>query len=1390
MGFNGLLSNLNEESGSRIKGYESSLDRLRALSKTYEEQALAPQKTDPWDVLSGALVQFTPALLGYGLGGRQGAITGLQAGGTAFESFNKSLEAKDLQERELAARRFESNQKEIGSLEDRLNRENDFLRNNSLRIERDALKSADVAKGKTVGEIRREAANSLFGGEEEETPTYSQVVAPEEAPTTSIAVESPEYVPDVQGSDTIPYEELEDLDDEGVFLRLKKLPDTPANKQAARDYFNDPKKLADYANNERKLAYERSQRGLEEGKSEVAASKGEIDRDIAQTNLNDKKAAEKFYATPLTYTVKEKGKDVTYNLDTNMLRGVEKSEKQKFPRIAAAAQTAQDALGRYYDLIEGTTAAERYTSNIDYETPRRKAMEALVEYRNSKKDKNAASFDIKDAEAIIPSAGDTADMWRSTVRSSRVGASASTEARLANAHDDLKKDFKTTLKTRFKITPEAIEQEQPPLPSSSNTATAPNLDELLSKPIPPRQYGSPATNQMLGAAGSAVDAITYGPRTAFNEILPELRTEAQQEVAAKVPFLDRATIKALPPQEQLKFAKEQLNLPNARLKGNELYIGDEPLDPNTLFSTSEIIKEVFADNPLISATALGTKTYIGAAATGALGAVVEEAYKSRADGQEIDPMNIISEAAFNVASGRLAPDAFKAMFKPTAKAIKSMSSEGMKTLKAVRDGTETPDGFIAKAREYVSQLTTEERDKRAATAVSAFAKDIGLDPNKLKDPNIRSKLDELMKLDEIQYIVGKSWTEGGTALKLNQLVETIGPRIGQFYDETTIAIPLIDVLENKAFKDLGTLAKNRKVIDSEYLAAGKALADSEKFLLGAFGFPDKEVTRILNPANAAEKAELFELLRANPEKYTIPVKDLWTLTKSWEQQTLKQKAMETTYDSGLKAGLKATSGLRGSITTAVQKAADAGDEAAKQLLSDNNIYKNLNEVSDLLIDKLYVEGGKGSFKPSFYLPNVIASIPRRILQMSEKVVNNTPLGKPIQGLGARARGLLDNIDNIQIPALGGVLPVDSRLNAIGARANFEGAFDETKIGEGEPFGDPQLFEPEQPGGGDIGDIQDPRQLLQDTPAANLDISQIDPNVVPQPQPQEPQVFGRDIESFGQNLDQIVGTFVPPQFVEQTMDLIESPSLQKRLQGISTVIQNAPRGAFAPSDTGYKSEVSMQGRKFLVNPQDQSDYLTELDKDLRLGKIDATYIAKQTSLFNEGAGELLPPPEPKQERRINLEQSPSDFGVQKKKMTTDNDPKLKSVIERVKQDPIDYAVMMMESGGKPKAKNPTSSASGLFQLISSTAKNLGVDDVFDPEKNYNGYLKLKEETKRVTGRDDLVTIYGGHYLGTPTLSAWLNNKPLSEKQKQHVQDFIKLVPKLRKFYNEAKETITV
>ena len=135
--------------------------------------------------------------------------------------------------------------------------------------------------------------------------------------------------------------------------------------------------------------------------------------------------------------------------------------------------------------------------------------------------------------------------------------------------------------------------------------------------------------------------------------------------------------------------------------------------------------------------------------------------------------------------------------------------------------------------------------------------------------------------------------------------------------------------------------------------------------------------------------------------------------------------------------------------------------------------------------------------------------------------------------------------------------------------------------------------------------------------------------------------------------------------------------------------------------------------------------------------------------------------------------------------------VKEVIQAVKADPVDHAIMLMESGGNPKAKNPESSASGLFQLIKKTAGNLGVEDVFDAGDNYDGYLKLKQTAIDKYGVDpsDYKSLYSFHYLGETAFRKLLNGEELSGKQKAQVK-YLKstLFPKLDKFYQKAiKET---
>lgn len=127
-----------------------------------------------------------------------------------------------------------------------------------------------------------------------------------------------------------------------------------------------------------------------------------------------------------------------------------------------------------------------------------------------------------------------------------------------------------------------------------------------------------------------------------------------------------------------------------------------------------------------------------------------------------------------------------------------------------------------------------------------------------------------------------------------------------------------------------------------------------------------------------------------------------------------------------------------------------------------------------------------------------------------------------------------------------------------------------------------------------------------------------------------------------------------------------------------------------------------------------------------------------------------------------------------------DPKIAEIEARIDADPVDSTIYEMESSRNPLAKNPTSTASGGFQLLKKTAASLGVKDVFDLEQNYQGYLRLKDEAKRFV--EEPSDYYAFHYLGQPTFLAWKRGKVLTNKQQSQV-DFLeeKLLPKFERIY---------
>lgn len=128
-------------------------------------------------------------------------------------------------------------------------------------------------------------------------------------------------------------------------------------------------------------------------------------------------------------------------------------------------------------------------------------------------------------------------------------------------------------------------------------------------------------------------------------------------------------------------------------------------------------------------------------------------------------------------------------------------------------------------------------------------------------------------------------------------------------------------------------------------------------------------------------------------------------------------------------------------------------------------------------------------------------------------------------------------------------------------------------------------------------------------------------------------------------------------------------------------------------------------------------------------------------------------------------------------------KVKEVEALIDADPIDSTIYEFESSRNPLAKNPDSTASGAFQLLSKTAKALGVSDVFDIEQNYNGYKKLRAENEKRFGGDPTL-VYAAHYLGAPTLDKLLKTglRDLNADQRAQVKYLNEtLLPRFMEIY---------
>ncbi|UNE54977.1 transglycosylase SLT domain-containing protein [Bartonella machadoae] len=91
----------------------------------------------------------------------------------------------------------------------------------------------------------------------------------------------------------------------------------------------------------------------------------------------------------------------------------------------------------------------------------------------------------------------------------------------------------------------------------------------------------------------------------------------------------------------------------------------------------------------------------------------------------------------------------------------------------------------------------------------------------------------------------------------------------------------------------------------------------------------------------------------------------------------------------------------------------------------------------------------------------------------------------------------------------------------------------------------------------------------------------------------------------------------------------------------------------------------------------------------------------------------------------------------------------------------YRVAQIESGGNPNARNPRSSAGGLYQFIDSTAKQYGLQDRFDPIQAADAMGILTRDNRnhlsRVLGRaPSEAELYLAHQQGAGGAARLLQN----------------------------------
>lgn len=185
-------------------------------------------------------------------------------------------------------------------------------------------------------------------------------------------------------------------------------------------------------------------------------------------------------------------------------------------------------------------------------------------------------------------------------------------------------------------------------------------------------------------------------------------------------------------------------------------------------------------------------------------------------------------------------------------------------------------------------------------------------------------------------------------------------------------------------------------------------------------------------------------------------------------------------------------------------------------------------------------------------------------------------------------------------------------------------------------------------------------------------------------------------------------------------------------------------------------------------------LNSLARDLLNNSSDDSILQRAVSAYMRTPYNSAPQQLDQQQQQQYLEGIPDmDIDIQElsnSNVYTDNKGKWHS------DNPYANALIQIESSGDAKATNSKSNAKGLYQFVGQTARNMGLDDPYDPYKAHQAFIRLVQENVRelkkygVPANTD--TLWWSHNIGAKQASEVYKyiteGKPVSDRTLKYIK----------------------